>query len=58
MFGMKKTLVKDKAANSQNNSVLNSGRDTKPKKTLNPSMSKKSITSQSNVDLNNLKHND
>lgn len=57
MFGMKKTLVKDKAG-SQNNSVQNSGRDTKPKKTLNPSMSKKSITSQSNVDLNNLKHND
>lgn len=51
MFGVKKTALKDKAG-SQNNSVRNSIKDIKLKKTLNSSMSKKSITSQSNVDLN------
>lgn len=51
MLGVKKITSKDKTS-SQNNSVQNSARDPKAKKTLNPSMSKKSITSQSNVDLN------
>lgn len=52
MLGVKKNTLKDKTT-SQNNSLQNSARDNKPRKTLNPSMSKKSITSQSNVDLLN-----